>query len=841
MAACRRNMRGSYKSIASLSLVAVLAVGGEAAAQEAVPRPIDGVTLPWRALAATDDASAVAVNPANLVHLPDPELRATVVYTPDAAMLPYRGYAFGAAVPFWIFGTGLQLDFMDPTGASPSPFALAGDGQRYTWLRWAQSVAIGDALSLGNTFAWSFSETPSLHQFFSVSSGLTLRPHRFLSGAVVVRDWNSPSNDAGAQLKPSVDFGATFRPIDGDKFLELGLEASYRSADQAWVPVANAAVDLPYVGRLRLGGTLLDAEAGRFTASAAIDVNIDRFQITAGSVFGNAQGYGGTGVVASAGIRPFREEPGVPIPRHVVRIRFESTPNSRQHIGWLRNLWKISEDPEVAGVLFELRASPASSLAHAEELVDAIELLKRRGKKVMCHLEDAGGRELFVCSAADRIAMNPAGGIRFAGLSGRYFYLGGLMRKLGIQADFVRIGRHKLAPEQFVDGPSKTAQVDHRQLLGEYEKLYLEQVAPGRKLKVAAAKKVIATGPFIATEALDGQLVDQLVYEDEINRFARETVGAKVKVIDIQDRPKRAPRLWRGRNKVAVIFLEGTMIDGNSRTIPLLGTKLAGSYTIAKALKQARTDNSIGAVVFRMETGGGSSLASDVILREATLLAKEKPLIVSMGSAAASGGYYASAAGKEIYALPSTITGSIGIFYGKADVSQLLSKLNVRMDTVRSAPRADAESLFRPFTDDERKELGRKVKQFYDLFVGRVAEGRKMDPAAVDAVARGKVWTGRQAKERKLVDHLGGFRQALDRARQLGDLDEDADIVQLPPPDRSFIEQVLDLVGVPSLSAEAQAGWVPPPVMDLARALIPFTVFRPYQPLALMDVMITWP
>lgn len=834
-------MRGSSKWIASAAVVAALAASGEAAAQEAVPRPIDGVTVPWRALAATDDASAISVNPANLVHLPDPELRATVVYTPDSAKLPYRGYAFGIGLPFWIMATGLQLDLMDPTGAAPTPFALAGDGQRYTWLRWSQSVQLGDALSLGNTFAWSFSETPALHRLFSVSTGLTLRPHRFLSGAVVVRDWNSPGNDAGAELEPSVDFGASFRPVDGDKVFEIGLEASYRSADQAWVPVANAAVDVPYVGRLRLGGTFLDATEGRFTASAAIDVNIDRFQVTAGSVFGNAQGYSGTGLVASAGIRPFREEPGIPIPQHVAKIRFESTPNARTHLAWLRALWKLADDPEVAGVLLEMRAAPASSLAHAEELVDAIELLKRRGKKVMCHLEDAGGRELFVCSAADRVAINPAGGIRFAGLSGRYFYLGGLMRKLGIQADFVRIGRHKLAPEQFFDGPSKTGRDDHRELLGEYEKIYVGQVGRGRKMKFGAAKKVIAKGPFIATEALDGQLVDQLVYEDEINRFVRETIGFPVKVIDIGERPKRAPRLWRDRTKVAVIYLEGTMIDGNSRTIPLLGTKLAGSYTIAKALKQARTDSSIGAVVFRMETGGGSSLASDVILREATLLAKEKPLIVSMGSAAASGGYYASAAGKEIFALPSTITGSIGIFYGKADVSQLLSKLNVQMDAVRSAPRADAESLFRPFTDDERKELGRKVKQFYDLFVGRVAEGRKMDPAAVDAVARGKVWTGRQAKEHKLVDQLGGFRQALQRARELGDLDEESAIVELPPPDGSFLTQVLKLIGVPGISAEDRVGWVPPPVMDLARVLIPFTVFRPYQPLALMDVMITWP
>src|SRR5262249_24492128 len=147
-----------------------------------------------------------------------------------------------------------------------------------------------------------------------------------------------------------------------------------------------------------------------------------------------------------------------------------------------------------------------------------------------------------------------------------------------------------------------------------------------------------------------------------------------------------------------------------------------------------------------------------------------KPLVVSMGSAAASGGYYASVAGTKIFADPATVTGSIGIFYGKVDVSGLLEKVGVHVETIRSAPRADAESLFRSFTDDERKELGVKVKQFYDLFVARVSEGRHMTPEAVDAIARGKVWTGSQALERGLVDKLGGLRQAIAEARVMGGL-----------------------------------------------------------------------
>jgi protease IV len=219
------------------------------------------------------------------------------------------------------------------------------------------------------------------------------------------------------------------------------------------------------------------------------------------------------------------------------------------------------------------------------------------------------------------------------------------------------------------------------------------------------------------------------------------------------------------------------------------------------------------------------------------LVAKKKPLIVSMGSAAASGGYYASAVGSPIYANASTLTGSIGIFYGKVDVAQLLDMLNVKSEAYQTAPRADAESLFRPFDDDERKELGRKVKQFYDLFVGRVADGRKMSVEAVDAVARGKVWTGAQAKDHGLVDEIGGLRQALEKARELGDVDEDAALLLLPRRDQTLLDFVLGLVGFPKLTT-TESGWIPPPVLEIARALVPFAVFDPTKPLALMELMV---
>jgi protease-4 len=279
------------------------------------------------------------------------------------------------------------------------------------------------------------------------------------------------------------------------------------------------------------------------------------------------------------------------------------------------------------------------------------------------------------------------------------------------------------------------------------------------------------------------------------------------------------------------VYLNGDMIDGESQFIPFINIKLAGSYTIARALKRAREDDSVKAVVFRVETGGGSSLAADVILRESILTAKRKPFIVSMGTSAASGGYYASVGAREIFANRATATGSIGIFYGKADVVGLLDKLGVRMEQFRSAPRADAESIFRPFTDDEKQVLGVKVKQFYDLFVARVAEGRHMTPEAVDAVARGKVWTGQQAVGKGLVDHLGGLREALAEARKLGGLSADSPIAEWPEEDDSLLGVILDLLGI-HFTAEHLGASLPAALLPFARLLTPFLVFEPNKPLA---------
>ncbi len=827
-------MSRTLRSLVATSALAIVAASASLASAQPAPKASDAVPSPGRSIAGADDTTAIALNPANLAFLPGAELRWGWVQTQSASPLPNRGHAFAVGVPLWMLATGLRVDAIDPPRAAPAPFDTS-----YQWVRWGLAARAGDVASFGTTMAWSMSQSPTLAGYFSVTSGVTVRPTSFLSVAAVARDWNHPHAKAGLPIERSFDLGVAVRPFLGRRAFEIGLEAAHYATSDVWVPRGTVGLDVPRVGRLRGDVAMIGPGSSRFVATAGLDVHLGSGELSGGGVFGSALSRSGAGFYAGAAIRAFRE-PGVRLPARVVRVKLTSTPGVRRHTRLLRKLWRLAGDPEVEGVVLELSAEPASSLAHAEEVGEAIRLIRAQGKKVLCQLEDAGGRSLYVCSQADRIAMNPAGGLRFAGLSSSYLYFGGLLQKLGVRSDFVRIGAHKGAAEMFTNETgSEVAKADHQDLVDELEKVMLSDIGGGRRLSLPEVKARVAKGPFIASEARTAGLIDTLAYADETDRVLEEMFGRKVRIGEDTEQD-RAPERWGQQSKVAMIYLSGDMVDGESQFIPLVNIRLAGSRTISRALKRAREDASIKAVVFRVETGGGSSLAADVILREAILTAKAKPFVVSMGSSAASGGYYAAmAGGGPVFANRATITGSIGIFYGKVDVSGLLGKIGVGVDLFRSSPRADAESFYRPFSDDERKELGVKVKQFYDLFVARVAEGRHMTPDAVDAVARGRVWTGTQAKERGLVDQLGGLREALREARALAHLPTDAPIVELPEDDESLLGMLLGLAagGARADTEAVLKATVPPALLGLAQALAPFLVHEPQKPLARMDIM----
>ena len=828
--------------ILAASVLAACASAAGAAQAEPFPQRAERIDAIGRNAASDDSAEALRINPANLGYLPSWELRYNGVRCTDTRKVNC-GHVLEAVTPL-LFGlaTGLRLDYVIP----PETAGLLYGATPYTWLTWGLGYKFSSALALGASVQRAFSANPIVDGLIAVSAGLTYRPDPHAAFAVVAQDFTRPAVPAfpngQAVLDRSFVVSTALRPT-GRRQLEIGLELQYkegsaRADNDDWIPRATAAVDVPGVGRLR-GDFAVDhltVDARRsFLGSAALEIALGPVTAGGGAMFGD--GLGGAnvaefGTISLAGYR----QPGIPDTTKAVSIRIETTPGTRGHVALLRKLWHIAQASDIVAVTLILRAEPASSYAHAEELADAIRVVRSRGKKVLCSFEDNGAKSLYVCANADRTVINPAGGLRYAGLRSQYIYLAGLLRKVGITAEIVRIGPHKAAAEQLTnEHGGDVANADHEDLLRNVEAVFVKNLAHGRHLKEADVRASTARGPFVAKEAQEAGFVDATAFDDQLDRVTRELVGRPVPV-KTYDEDTVAPTAFGTRDRVAILYVDGDMVDGRSSTVPLLDMKLCGSYTIADTARALKDDPAVKSVVLRIESGGGSSMAADVMWRELRLLAEKKPMVVSMGGVAASGGYYiaTAAANHELYALPLTVTGSIGIFYGKADASQLLTKIGVNVDTFRTAPRADAESMFRPYTEDEKKELQRKIGQFYDVFLDRVSTGRQMTKEQVDAVGQGRVWAGQQALEHHLIDKLGGLREALEEARKLGGLPADAPISEVPVVEKTLLDTVLELGGFGAAGPMVLDG-LPVQVKDVARALAPMAVYEKDIPMARLE------
>lgn len=817
-------------------LVSAVLVPSTASA-EPFPARGERIFSPGRSAASEDTGEALVLNPANLGNLTGKELRWTGVRCTDTQRVPC-GHAFDLSTPFLFgLGGGFRVDYVSPPSTAGAPYF----GKDYVWLTWGLGYSVSKAVSVGASVQTSFSPNPDLAGIVSLSAGVTYRPSPRLSFALVGHDFNGPASQpipTGQTFRPfpildrQYVAAVAFRPT-GTRAVEVGAEVRYYDGSDQARPRAVLGVDIPGVGRARG-----DVEVGNlsrsdpaYLATVGLELYLRGASLGGGAIVGNALGKStDSGQYLTASIADFGSPASIPMSEHGVSIRLEATPGTRNHVRLLRKLWRLSERSDIASVTLLVRDEPAASYAHAEELADAFRVLRARGKKVICSFEDAGPKALYACASADRVVLNPAGGVRYSGLKSTHIYLAGLLEKIGVKAEFVRIGAHKSAPEQFMNkGASETAKHDQEDLLRNTEAVFVKNLSLYRHLSESEIRESTKKGPFVALEARDAKFVDTLAFDDELDRVTQEVVGKKVSVSKLEDELV-APMRFGQRNKIGMLYIDGDMVDGRSSKIPLIGMKLCGSYTIAESAKRLREDPSVKAVVLRVETPGGSSLAADVMWRELRLLAQKKPLIVSMGTIAASGGYYVASAGTKILALPLTLTGSIGIFYGKADVSELLGKLGVNVEVRKVTPRADAESFFRGFTDEERKELDHKVHQFYDVFLDRVSQGRKMSRAEVDAVGQGRVWAGQQALDKKLVDEMGGIRQALEIARKAGNLPEDAPIQEEPPIEKTLLDTALELVGFSR--GPLLIDGLPIQMRDAVRAVAPMAIYTDSTPLA---------
>ena len=466
---------------------------------------------------------------------------------------------------------------------------------------------------------------------------------------------------------------------------------------------------------------------------------------------------------------------------------FERQPPSLRTL--VESLERAADDPRVSAVVLRVSVLPEAGWATAQELRDAVGRFRRSGKPAYAHLEFCGNKEYYLASGCDKIFALPSALIELTGLRSEVSFFKGTLEKVGIQAQFEGVGKYKNAPNQFTEsgftGPHREQM---EALLDSLYGQYVAAIAQGRRRTPDQVRAIVDGGPYDGPSALKAGLVDELLYQDQLDArlkgASRLTPGRYV---------KGARGLgFDGRPKIALVYVVGDIIPGRSQNSPL-GGGFAGSDTVAEALKDAREDDSLRAILLRVDSPGGSGTASEVIWREVALARQKKPVVVSMGDVAASGGYYVAMGSDAIVAEPGTITGSIGVFGGKFSLRGLYDKIGINKEILLRGQHADVFSAYRPWSDEERARIRELMESFYKDFVTKVDQSRHKSYDEVDAIAQGRVWTGAEAHHHGLVDRLGGFDVALDLAKDKARIGKGQEVrLVLLPERKSLLEQLLE-------------------------------------------------
>lgn len=774
---------------------AVLASVWPATGTAQLHRATDPVALPPSALVHPDDAMAIDVNPAEVGFLPT--WSATYLHSEisdDPSWLPTGDAAHFATPLFFGLAGGLSLQSVRAGGNA------AGIDHGMATL--ALAFAPSRRFSFGTNVHWLTSSDPRIDALASWDFGMSWRASEWLGMSLVGRDLLATRSASGFQalgLGPSFVLGSRLRPLGDASWIvstDLALDDAGRVGGRL-----GSKVRVPYVGTLSALAEVeeLGERDALLRLMAGLTVQWGQLSV-GGGAFGGEDAFEQTsGWYAMARVEGQRR-PGLPVGGVVRDLEVSGGTDARGLLRVVMELDRARHEEDVAGVLLRMRGG-GMGMAYAQELRLMIESLRRAGKPVICYLEQPGQAEYYACAAATQAWMDPAGMLRLMGPSTRIVLLGEALRDAGIHAEFYRIGAFKSAPEQLTNSElSEPARLQRQALLDQvYRRLVLD-LARDLEREPRQVETLIDQGPYLAAAAAREGLVAARLDEQRIERpVSRLAGGAPVQKGVAQSRTST----WGASPGVGVVVVDGTIVDGESVDVPFLDVHLSGGRTVAQAIDRFAADPRIGAIVLRVDSPGGAVMASDQIWRAVRRAREQKPVIASMGAVAASGGYYVACGADEIWADPSTLTGSIGVFFGKLDIQTLAKRLGIHSEGMARGKHAGADTVWRPFTPSERAALVEHVRQYYRMFLERVAVGRDMPMEQIDRLGRGRVWSGDAALERGLVDRRGGFGAALARARRLAGLPADARVVIRPERKEQLLDYVFD---EPAALAEAFAG-----------------------------------
>jgi protease IV len=515
------------------------------------------------------------------------------------------------------------------------------------------------------------------------------------------------------------------------------------------------------------------------------------------------------------------------VPDDILSRVFAPQPQSLSSV--MTQFRKAKTDKRIRAIILDVDASQ-TGWAKAEELRAAIEDFRASGKPVYAYMEMGLNKDYYVASACDKIYMPPPGELFIMGLAADVMFFRGSLDKLGIYPDLYQIGKYKSAGDTFTQKQMTEA---HREvvnsLLDDLYGRYRDGIARGRGKTAEDVDKLINNAPYSARQAKEAGLIDGALYREELEKEIKKSLGyaekdelRQVKTSDYKKITQESLGLNKGE-KIAIVYASGDIMSGSSQ-FGSGGQEVIGSESLVKELNQVRDDKTIKAVVLRIDSPGGEGLASDIIWRGIESLKAKKPVVVSMSDVAASGGYYIACNANKIVAQPSTITGSIGVVGGKPVVKGFYDWIGVTNEYVLRGTNAGLFRESEKFSDSEREKFMEFLKTTYDDFTSKVAKGRGKDQAYIDSIGQGRVWTGRQGREKGLVDEYGGLDKAIEIAKQLANIPADKGVQRvirpIPP---TLFEQLFNDSGDANTKAnpeiQQQAAMVAAMPEDVRRAL----------------------
>lgn len=730
--------------------------------------------LPVDSTAAADDITSVYFNPAGIGTHP---LQMGVYYGNDKM-------------------DGLQdyLVFLNLFGlAFSSQWRQADDGfnaQRFTV---GTGIETNHILSIGTTYNWYNSSVSVINNYAEWDIGLILRPIRWLSLGSVARGLNIPVLQNIA-IKPRLDAGIALRPLPNDltEMFTFSADATFYFDQRInnIVPRYTAEI-LPIKGFTVYGGTVNFQD---YFFGLKMSQNISQISFQGSIPRDRGQFYSG-GVLISQerfktsfeAIQYFLQ---IPLNEHYLESKKGSIffmPESITFYELIAGIKKAEKDPQIRGII--VRADSFSGgWAQAEELRSCLlQFQELSGKPVYAFIESGGNKDYYIATAAERIIMPPAGSLHLNGLKAEVFYLRGLLDLIGIEPDFISIGEYKSAPHLFTNNsPDKFEKDQMIKILNSIQNELKRGILTRRKnINPEQLDNFFNRGFFTVNKAKEAGLIDDVMYFPEIKEKYLKVVSSLISwKIDFKNyiKTKFYNDDWGQRPIIAILTLEGE-ITSNETNIPLINenTSIIQEKTI-KTIEKIKTDPAIKSVVIRINSPGGSSLTSDILWKEIRLLQEEKPVVISIGDTAASGGYYLAVGADEIISDQTSITGSIGVFYGKFSLKNLYKKIGVHKEIYKLYEKGAVFSETDVFSKEEKRLIQEQMLEFYELFLDRIQRGRtNLSKENIEENANGRVYTGVEAKKRGMVDKIGGLSLALEIAKNKANLtDGHLDILMFP-------------------------------------------------------------